>query len=82
MASSKNVLQNYKMGRIARNTLFSPEQKQRIKMIHESTKIPYREKAMHLQNLVEEHGVTPKNLLVNGFRNLYAKILEIISIKK
>ena len=68
------IMASDKMGRIARNTLFSPEQKQRIKMIHESTKIPHREKPIHLQNLVTENAINPINMLINGFRNMYAKI--------
>ena len=68
------IMASGKMGRIARNTIFSPKQKQRIKMITESPKIPHREKAIHLQNLVAENAINPINMLLTGFRNMYAKI--------
>lgn len=67
------IMASGKMGRIARNTIFSPKQKQRIKMITESPN-PHREKAIHLQNLVAENAINPINMLINGFRNMYAKI--------
>lgn len=74
MASGKDVLLGYKKGRIARNILFSPEQKQQIKMIIESPEIAHRDKSMHLQMLVTENAINPINMLINGFRNMYAKI--------